>query len=149
MHKIIFSTLLLLSSYANAGIAATPAQIQEDNLHQTVLDYIQAIQERDLDGIIETMTTGEELVLIFPNGTTLLTRQEYIDFHKGWFADMDWKMDLEPVTTLIRENFGVILLKTTYTDDAGPRQALLSLTFALEDGQWRLVFDQNTRIAKE
>lgn len=149
MHKILFSAILLLSSYANAGESPTATQTPKALFNQTVADYIQAIQERDLDGIIETMTTDEDLVLIFPGGTTLYTRQEYVDFHRKWFTDMDWKMELETVYTQVHENFGIVLLKTTYTDDAGPRQGLLSLTFALEDGQWRLVFDQNTRISKE
>jgi hypothetical protein len=54
---------------------------------------------------------------------------------------------MEPVSLLERNEQRVALMRTTYTDAAGSRQGLLALTFAREQGQWRLVFDQNTRIA--
>lgn len=78
----------------------------------------------------------------------LRSRQEYIDFHRDWFADDGWTMELEPVSTTIRNGLGVALLRYTYTDDQPPRDALLALTFAVEQDGWRLVFDQNTRIAQ-
>lgn len=147
MRILLLSALFLLSPLVNAGDSATGDKTHKESFDQTVSDYIQAIEERDIDALLATMTSGEELVLIFPDSTTLYKRQEYVDFHQKWFADMGWKMELETIYSMVEDSFGIALIKTTYTDEAGPRQALLSLTFALEDGQWRLVFDQNTRIA--
>jgi hypothetical protein len=56
-------------------------------------------------------------------------------------------MQMEPVSLLVRGDLGMALMRTTYTDEAGSRQGFLALTFAREQSRWRLVFDQNTRIA--
>ena len=120
----------------------------ESQFHETVAAHIAAIQARDLDALLATVTTGDSLTLIFPQGTTFHTRQEYVDFHEEWFADTGWSMEIEPVSSTVRGDLGIALVRTTYTDDAGPRQAMLALTFAHGRDGWRLVFDQNTRIVE-
>jgi ketosteroid isomerase-like protein len=133
---------LLIALLACGTVAAEDRQFQ-----RTLTAHIDAIRNRDLKALTDTITAGDSLTLIFPNGTITNTRQEYVDFHRKWFADQDWKMQLEPVSLLVRSDLGTALLRTTYTDAAASRQGLLSLTFAREQGEWRLVFDQNTRIA--
>lgn len=63
------------------------------------------------------------------------------------FADEEWVMNIEMLSQQVHGDHGVALVRTTYTDQAGPRQAMLSLHFTREMGEWRLFFDQNTRIA--
>jgi ketosteroid isomerase-like protein len=151
-HTLAMACILLagfpLLACASTGSAAAAAQVSgtEEELRQTLAAHVEAVQNRDLDALIKTITEGEHLTLIFPDGTTYSTRQEYLDFHREWFADTSWTMEMEPVSLLVRGDLGIALMRTTYTDQAGPRQALLSLTFSQEEGQWRLVFDQNTRI---
>lgn len=119
---------------------------EEDVFQRTLSAHIDAVRKRDLDALINTITAGDKLTLIFPNGKTSETRQAYVDFHKEWFAEPGWTMQMEPISTLVRNDLGMALMRTTYTDAAGSREGLLALTFAREQGQWRLVFDQNTRV---
>lgn len=146
--------VLLLCLLAMACTPSPPAEITQDraadetSFQEVVAAHTAAIQERDLDALVATVTTGDSLPVIFPEGIMIQTRQEYIDFHRDWFADDTWTMELEPVSTTLGDGFGVALLRSTYTDDEPSRKALLALTFARERDGWRLVFDQNTRIAQ-
>lgn len=151
-HVTVCLQLLAVSILAGCSVSATrsdsdPQQLQEQ-LQTTVDAYVSAVGSRELAGIEATITSHDDLPLIFPDGTSYSTRQEYVDFHREWFADPDWTMEMEPVSLTVRDGLGIALMHTTYTDAAGPRQALLTLTFARESGEWRLVFDQNTRIVE-
>jgi ketosteroid isomerase-like protein len=125
----------------------TPTDGRQDAFQETLTAHVNAVRNRDLDALIKTITAGDNLTLIFPNGKTTHTRQAYIDFHREWFAEQGWTMQMEPVSVQSSDELRVALMRTTYTDASGSRQGLLALTFAREQGQWRLVFDQNTRLA--
>lgn len=114
--------------------------------------HLQAIRQRDLDALADTVTTGDELILIFPNGSRTDTREEYLDFHRSWFADTGWRMHVELLHVIERPALGLALMKYRYestTPDGEPRTSInyVAMTFAKEDGAWRLVFDQNTPIS--
>ena len=147
MRLLLAASLVLLAACAEPSPSASPAPSVAD-LAATVGAHTAAIDARDLDALMATVTAGDSLTLIFPDGTTLLTREQYRDFRVGWFANSSWTMAMQPVSQTVRDGLGVALLRTTYTDAAGPRGAMLALTFAPEDGAWRLVFDQNTRISE-
>jgi ketosteroid isomerase-like protein len=131
------------------SIPAAAVKNAADQFTQTIQTHIEAISSRDLDGILATITEGERLILIFPDGTTLTSRQQYLEFHQQWFADDSWSMHIEPVLQEVNGNHGVALVRTTYTDEAGSRLAMLALHFGLENEEWRLFFDQNTRIVTD
>lgn len=140
---------LILCLTAMSPLLADGDSVQDQSFREVAGVHIDAIKSRNLDGLLATITEGEELTLIFPNGSTLYTRQEYIDFHIAWFADENWTMEIEPISYTVRGDYAVVLTRTTYTDDAGSRQAMLAMSFSQENGTWRLVFDQNTRIVSD
>lgn len=137
----------LLAACLLVVFAASAAESERDGFQRALTAHVEAVSKRDLDGLLDTITTSERLTLIFPNGSLTDTRQAYVDFHRQWFAEQGWTMKMEPVSLLVRSDLGIALMRTTYTDEAGSRQGFLTLTFAREQGRWRLVFDQNTRIA--
>jgi len=115
--------------------------------------HLAALSARDMDALLPTLTSGKDLTMIAPNGYRFETRQQYVDFHRQWFATKDeGKLIAEIVHLIESPALGHALIKYRYTskDNAGKPQATdswLTLTFALEGGSWRLVFDQNTLIA--
>lgn len=127
--------------------ASASALEDQDPFQRTLTAHIDAVRNRDLKRLMDTITASDDLILIFPNGKTTSTRQAYVDFHREWFAERGWTMQMEPVSVTSRDELRIALMRTTYSDAAGSRQGLLALTFARERGQWRLVFDQNTRLA--
>jgi ketosteroid isomerase-like protein len=151
MRLVLASACLLIAACSPSERPASASQPEREKelFQQTVTAHVDAIRHRDLAALMDTITDGENLVLIFPDATTYYTRQQYVDFHREWFAEQGWTMQMEPVSVVLRDGLGVALMRTTYTDAAGPRKGLLALTFGREQGRWRLVFDQNTRIVEK
>ncbi|MCA8887508.1 MAG: DUF4440 domain-containing protein [Parvularculaceae bacterium] len=110
--------------------------------------HLGAIAAKDLDAFTPTLTSRDDLMVIFPNGSVIETTQGVVDFHRDWFADDQWRMDPQVVKIIEGDDLSTALLQYDYRDtpDGEPRSSWLVLVFKLEDGQWRLVHDQNTKI---
>ena len=116
---------------------------------EPVLDaHLAAIMGRDLKAFNATLTSGDNLNVIFPNGKVLPDTQAVRDFHSEWFADKDWVMEPRVIKVIKGEDLATALLKYSYRDNAEgkPRMNWLLLVFKLENGAWKLVHDQNTEI---
>ena len=115
--------------------------------------HLAAIAARDMDALLPTLTRGPDLTMIAPNGFKLDTRQQFADFHRQWFTTKDGgQLESEIVRLIETPSLGHALIRSRYIsqDQDGRSQTSitwLALTFALEAGAWRLVFDQNTPIA--
>lgn len=144
-----FRTMMI----APALVLAVPAHAAADHhetgrsFEATLQSHLDAVTNRDLDAYIGTITTGGDLTIIFPGGEIIRTRDEAIAFHTEWFAAPGWTMTFEVDRIVESHHMAVASLRATYTDGAGPRVNWLTLVFEEQDGEWRLVFDQNTRDA--
>jgi uncharacterized protein (TIGR02246 family) len=149
---VLFSLAVACGGGGAAGGPAQPTSASGAPLRATLDAHLAAIQARDLDGLLATVTSGSQLTLILPNGTVLRTREEYRQLHVEWFAEKDWKMVFEVLEVRELGDAGVGLVKYQAQELQADgtyqtrRDALLSLVFARETGSWRLVFDQNTVI---
>lgn len=139
----------LLAALLMAGSAT--ADIPEPDFRETLRIHLDAITGRDLATFESTLTGNDDLMVIFPDGAALDSTQAVVDFHREWFSDPKWVMEPEVVKTIEGTDQSTALVRYQYRDtpDGQPRSAWLVLVFTLEDGQWRLVHDQNTRIEPE
>jgi uncharacterized protein (TIGR02246 family) len=137
---------------AFALCAVSSAHAGSPSLRSTLDAHLTAINARDLDGLLATVTGGEQLTLILPNGKVLATREAFRQLHVDWFAQTDWRMQFEIESVREFGSVGIALVKYRSQSrqvDGGyvtKREAWLNLTFARERDEWRLVFDQNTVI---
>ncbi|KRD75808.1 SgcJ/EcaC family oxidoreductase [Lysobacter sp. Root983] len=142
--------LLAVGLWSTAVAAAEPAAPK--SLSATLDAHLTAINARDLDGLLATVTRGDKLTLILPNGQVLETREQFRQLHVDWFAEQDWRMRFQTYSVRELGDVGVALVKyesqTRQPDGAylTRREAWLSLVFAKESDGWRLVYDQNTVI---
>jgi uncharacterized protein (TIGR02246 family) len=139
---------LLCSTLAGA------APVEEQHTIDAVFaEHVKAVQSRDLPALERTITLGDQLTLILPNGTQTSTRQAYVDFHKEFFGTKTWTIQFEPVSRLVGADFAVLTTKSLYQDtvDGKPyrSRSWVTFTFQKELGQWRLIHDQNTRLPPE
>ena len=116
---------------------------------QKALDvHIAALIGKRTDAYADTLTKADDLHLIFPDGKSIATTEGVIDFHEDWFEDDAWRFELDLVKIEEGADMAFALFKTRYRDneESAPRDGWLSLIFRLEQGKWRLIHDQNTRI---
>ena len=146
-RKAAFVIGLLCSMLAGAAPAA------EQSIDTVFAAHVKAVQSRDLPALERTITSGEQLTLILPNGTQTSTRQAYVDFHKEFFSTRTWTIQFEPVSRIVGTDFAVLTTKSLYQDvvDGKPysSRSWVTFTFRKEQGQWRLIHDQNTRLPPE
>ena len=146
-RKAAFLIGLLCSMLAGAA----PVAVQ--GIDAVFAAHVKAVQTRDLPALERTITSGEQLTLILPNGTQTSTRQAYVDFHKEFFSTRTWTIQFEPVGRSIGADFAVLTTKSLYQDvvDGKPyrSRSWVTFTFQKEKGEWRLIHDQNTRLPPE
>lgn len=144
-------TLLLLLAVDSARAAESPPP--ETTFRATLDRHLQAINARDLPALLATVTGGDALTTILPNGKVLQTRAQYEQLHVDWFKDHDWKMlfDVQEIRMLgdsaiarVRYDSQVRESGADNSKYTSKRIAQLTLVFTQEKGQWRLVYDQNT-----
>ena len=116
---------------------------------ETLHTHLQAIQQRNIDTFLATLTKDESLSVILPNGTLFETRTAFVEFTRQWFADPDWQMTVELLRTVETAEMGLALLSVVYADldpkgEPYELRYYLTLVFAQQEGVWRLVHDQNT-----
>jgi uncharacterized protein (TIGR02246 family) len=144
-RKVAILIGLLCSTLASAASSAA-----EQSLDALFAEHVKAVQSRDLPALERTITSGEQLTLILPNGTQTSTRQAYVDFHKEFFSTQTWTIQFEPVSRIVGTDFAVLTTKSLYQDvvDGKPysSRSWVTFTFRKEQGQWRLIHDQNTRL---
>jgi len=135
------------------SMLAGAAPVTEQNIDALFAAHVKAVQSRDLPALERTITSGEQLTLILPNGTQTSTRQAYVDFHKEFFSTRTWTIQFEPVSRSVGADFAVLTTKSLYQDvvDGKPyrSRSWVTFTFQKEQGQWRLIHDQNTRLPPE
>jgi ketosteroid isomerase-like protein len=145
------AAIAVIASVAMGQSSRPPAPPFEAAVRQ----HLAAIAARDLDAFLPTLTTGDALTMIAPNGVKFDTRGQFVDFHRQWFATQDdGRYEAEIVRIIESPTIGHALINYRYSfkEPNGKPQTIdswLALTFALESGTWRLVFDQNTSLAAE
>lgn len=151
----LFSFLLLGLGLFSALPCATQADERSvampASFRDAVARHIEAIQTRKMEALLDTITAGEKLCLILPGGQRLGSRREYLDFHTEWFSETNWSMQFEALDYVESPAMGIAVFRTRYrerSEDGRIRRSdgILSLGFARENGSWRLVFDQNTKL---
>jgi ketosteroid isomerase-like protein len=146
---------IVMGSLMGAAVAETSRSTSAapPPFRAAVEAHLAAVSARNINALLPTLTGGNELPMIAPNGYKFDTRQQYIDFHRQWFAAKDdGKLEAQIVNVIESPALAHALIKYRYSskDAAGKQQSTacwLALTFALENGSWRLVSDQNTLIS--
>lgn len=120
----------------------------------TLQKHLTAVANRDLPTFTSTLATDGNLTLIMPNGTVMQGADAIIDFHRDWFSDPDWSLELEPINQWERENVGTAIYNVTYSDldpDGNPYHLryVLTLVFMKQSDEWLLVHDQNTMLPND
>jgi uncharacterized protein (TIGR02246 family) len=142
------TTTVLIGLLCSVLAGAAPAA-EERSIDAVFAEHVKAVQSRDLPALERTITSGDQLMLILPDGTPMATRQAYVDFHKEFFATKTWTIQFEVVHRIVGADFAILTTQSLYQDtvDGKPYRSRnwVTFTFQKEKGEWRLIHDQNTR----
>ncbi len=111
--------------------------------------HLDSIQKKDLDSFSSTISE-DTITLIMMNGTIIDDRNKFMEFHKDWFSDEDWKLNYEIIRMDETDKMAYALLAVHYEDidiEGKPvfMKYYLNLIFKKYKENWLLVFDQNTK----
>lgn len=115
---------------------------------KTLQDHLDAISNRDIEAFKAHLTRGDKLYTIVQNGHAFTTPAELIDIHEQWFKDLNWIWEGTVVHKVVGEDMAMALVKYQYRArvDDEPFSTWLLYVFQLQDGEWRIVHDQNTAL---
>ena len=110
--------------------------------------HFDAIANRDLNAFKAHLTQNETLYTIVQNGHAFTTPKEAITIHEEWFKDPSWIWEGSVVHKVVGQDMAMALVKYSYRANAKdtPFETWLTYVFALEDGEWKIVHDQNTAL---
>jgi hypothetical protein len=120
------------------------------SFRETLEGHLRAIRERDLPALIATLP-ADGLVLIMADGRLERSVGRFVELHRDWFAQTTWSLATGLVSLLETPELGVAVVHLDYRDEPPGRAPVhetsyLTLVFALRDGRWVMVQDQNTPI---
>ena len=115
---------------------------------KAVQDHFDAITRRDIDAFKAHMTRSATMYTIVQNGHAFTTPAEIIAVHETWFKDPNWIWEGSLVHKVVGQDVAMALVKNDYRARAEdkPVSTWLVYVFGLEDGEWRIVHDQNTSL---
>lgn len=110
--------------------------------------HFAAISNRDIEAFKSHLTKGDTLYTIVQNGHAFTTPAETIDIHRQWFKDPKWIWEGSVVHKVVGEDVAMALIKYQYRPkfEDTPVATWLTYVFQLQEGQWRIVHDQNTAL---
>jgi hypothetical protein len=136
--------LALLFSTASCS----PKASMKPDFDTALKQHFAAIANRDIEAFKAHLTRGETLYTIVQNGYAFTTPAEAIAIHEQWFKDPKWSWEGKVVHKVVGENVAMALVRYQYRpkpEDA-PLDTWLTYVFELQEGQWRIVHDQNTAL---
>jgi hypothetical protein len=110
--------------------------------------HFESIANRDLNAFKSHLTKNKSLYTIVQNGHAFTTPEEIVAVHAEWFKDHSWIWEGVVVHKVVGEDMAMAVVKYNYRTNAKdlPVESWLTYVFALEDGEWKIVHDQNTAL---
>ena len=138
---IVFYIIFLLTS-------CTGGAHMEPDFDAALKQHFAAIANRDIEAFTSHLTRGKTLYTIVQNGYAFTTPSENIEMHKQWFQDPNWTWNAKVVHKVVGKDVAMALIKYEYrpNPEATPFSTWLTYVFQLEEGQWRIIHDQNTAL---
>jgi hypothetical protein len=110
--------------------------------------HFDAISKRNIEAFKSHLTRGDTLYTIVQSGHAFTTPADTIALHEAWFKDPDWIWEGQVVHKVVGEDMAMALVKYDYRPKPQdtPVTTWLVYVFQLQEGQWRIVHDQNTAL---
>lgn len=110
--------------------------------------HFDCIKNRDLEAFKSHLTQNKILFTIVQNGHAFTTPEEITTIHAAWFKDPKWIWEASVIHTVVGTDMAMAVIKYNYRaqESDTPIESWLTYVFALENGTWKIVHDQNTAL---
>ena len=116
---------------------------------EAINQFCTAISSKNLSKLKEFIPVSGDLTAILSDGAVIDSSQEYLEFHKEWFAEKDWTITFDPVFTEESSEMGYAIIETEYFDkeeDGSPFaiEILKTVIMRKQENGWSIVHSQQT-----
>lgn len=108
-------------------------------------EHVDAIKTRDIERFAATLARND-VRFVGGDGRIIEGRENVVAAHRQWFMDDRWTFDPEILWTREEAGAAWTLARVTYREAQASKQFLLLFLFVQEDGNWKVLYDQNTPI---
>jgi len=121
---------------------------------ETMQTHLDAVSNKDLTTLKSTLSPNGNMHLILPKTEITNTVDEFIKYHKNWFAiETPWTFDTKILDTKIGKEFGIAITEITYKEpdrDGKPYFNRMYVSYALQkiDNTWYVIKDHASSIEK-
>jgi len=125
----------------------------EKEFTQVMQKHLDAVTNRDLNSLKETMSPNGEMQLILPGSEIIDGVSGFMDYHKEWFTEPDWTFETKILNTEIGENLGMAITQIVYREPLRKpepyfNRMIVSYDLKKIDGKWYIIKDHASSIEK-
>lgn len=151
-RMVLFFTIYLLGLTFFCSVIASEENQPRLSLRETFDIYVKSVQNSDLKALFTTVTDGDDFFFLTADGR-MLDRDEYYEFHQGWFKETGWEMPVELLKVREGKEYGYTNAIFYYRAKTPGRQtynldSYFTLIFRKEDGMWKVIADVCTPVKR-
>ncbi|MCB0464723.1 MAG: nuclear transport factor 2 family protein [Aequorivita sp.] len=125
----------------------------EAALLEVMQKHLNAVTNRDLEALKQTMSPNGEMQLILPGSEIIDGVDGFMKYHKDWFAEPDWTFETKILNTEAGENLGMAITEIVYREpNRKPEpyfnRMIVSYDLKKIDGNWYIIKDHASSIEK-
>lgn len=164
MGKITFINLLLIGFIWVVCMSCTPTskvnsqtleekKASESNFLSTMEKHLNAVSNKDLVALAETMSPEGKMQLILPSSEIMDGVDTFMNYHKEWFSMEGWTFETKILNTEIGSQIGMAITEIVYREadrNGQPYFNRMIVSYVLErtNGQWYIIKDHASSIEK-
>jgi hypothetical protein len=125
----------------------------EEDFTKVLQKHLDAVTNRDLVSLKETMAPNGQMQLILPKTEIIDGVEGFMEYHREWFADSTWTFETKILNTEIGQNLGMAITEIVYREpnrkpEAYFNRMIVSYDLMKIDSNWYIIKDHASSIEK-
>lgn len=128
-------------------------RIQKVNFQQSIERLLKSLEDKDFKTLKSFIPEEASIAAIMVDGTVLEDSDEYLEFHKEWFEDGEWRLTHDIVFMEETSELSYVVAESEYfdNDEDGSYSLVLLTTCVMRkvEGRWLLTLFQQTEASSD
>jgi len=150
-YYIVFIFAILLASCASE---TSSNKENEARFLETLQLHLDAVANKDISTLESTIHPNGKMQLILPKEPIKTTVEEFVTYHKEWFAlDNNWTFSTKVLNYKVDKTLGMAVVEVLYKEplrNEKPYYNRMIVSYDLEqvDGKWYFIKDHASSVEK-